>query len=259
MNRRLWVFSMVCLLLMGMAASVLLRLRAGHRLGPPGLKLSAVALTNELGATVATNSIHLPEQVLDYRSTLAPIMNQEVEWLPRDTTYGRRRYVASDGFGCQVNVVLMGTDRTSIHKPEYCLPAQGFQIVKHESDRIVIERPHRYELPVMKFTASREVKGRNGSLVRANALYVFWFVSGNQLTEDHLERMWWMARDLFRTGELPRWAYVGILALCQPGGEEAAYARMKEFIRAAVPEFQLVAGAPNDAPAGTFTATLSPP
>lgn len=259
MNRRVWILAATCLVLMGMGSGVLLRLRAGQRLGPPGLKLCPVALTNELGVTVATKSIHLPEQVLEYRSELKPILNEEFEWLPRDTTYGRRSYTARDGLAVQVSVVLMGSDRTSIHKPEYCLPSQGFQILRQERDRVLIERPHRYELPVSKFTAIREVRRADGSAVRLSALYVFWFVSGNQFTEDHLQRMWWMARDLVRTGELPRWAYVGVLAFCPPGAEAATYSRLKEFISAAVPEFQLVAGTPLDAQPASFTAAPVPP
>jgi hypothetical protein len=95
----------------------------------------------------------------------------------------------------------------------------------------------------MCFTLSLEVveKGVRG---RARALYVFWFVADGQLTADHNERMLWMARDLLMTGVLQRWAYVSCVSYCQPGQEEAAFARMSELIGAAVPRFQLTAGAP---------------
>jgi hypothetical protein len=42
-----------------------------------------------------------------------------------------------------------------------------------------------------------------------------------------------------RTGVLQRWAYVTCFSVCQPGQEEATFNRMKEFLAAAVPEFQL--------------------
>jgi len=51
--------------------------------------------------------------------------------------------------------------------------------------------------------------------------------------------MWWMARELFRTGELQRWAYVLCFAVCLPGQEEVTFERIRKFIAAAVPEFQL--------------------
>jgi len=51
--------------------------------------------------------------------------------------------------------------------------------------------------------------------------------------------MWWMARDVIRTGVLQRWAYVSYFAVCPPGAEEATFQRMKKLIVASVPEFQL--------------------
>jgi len=76
------------------------------------------------------------------------------------------------------------------------------------------------------------------------AIYVYWFVSDNELSADHLQRMWWMTRDLVRSGTLQRWAYVGCLTFCAPGQEEGAYQRMKQWIAAAVPEFQLTPAMP---------------
>jgi hypothetical protein len=38
---------------------------------------------------------------------------------------------------------------------------------------------------------------------------------------------------------LQRWAYVACISPCAPGQEDATFARMKKFIAAAVPEFQL--------------------
>ena len=54
--------------------------------------------------------------------------------------------------------------------------------------------------------------------------------------------MWWMARDLITKGVLQRWAYISCFSVCPPGQEEALYARMREWIAAAVPQFQLSAG-----------------
>jgi hypothetical protein len=51
-----------------------------------------------------------------------------------------------------------------------------------------------------------------------------------------------MARDLMTRGVLQRWAYISCFSVCPPGHEEATYARMKEWITAAVPQFQLAAG-----------------
>jgi hypothetical protein len=80
--------------------------------------------------------------------------------------------------------------------------------------------------------------------VTRKGYYVYWFVADEQLTADHNQRMWWMTRELLRTGILHRWAYVSCFVVCPPGGEEATYVRLSRFISEAVPEFQITTGAP---------------
>jgi hypothetical protein len=238
-----WLVAASCIVLMASAAWFLnQRANMGHRLGKPGLVVAEVPLPGEDGKPATTHSIALPERALDYQSTPQPVTKMELDWLPRDTTFGRRLYTAPDGFQSQVTGVLMGTDRTSIHKPEFCLPSQGFQILRSARTEIIIDRPHRYALPVMRLDALREGKLANGQTARHGAVYVYWFVSENRLSNDHIERMRWMAMDLVRTGELQRWSYIGCLAACVAGQEDATYRRLERLIQAIVPEFQTVAG-----------------
>jgi hypothetical protein len=113
----------------------------------------------------------------------------------------------------------------------------------------------RYDLPVMRLTATIEVKDTAGTLRRLRGVYVYWFVCENRLTAQHGERMWWLAQDLITTGVLPRWAYVSYLAVCRPGAEDEVYGRMSQLIAATVPEFQTYPAAPA-APNASPTAML---
>jgi len=228
--------------MIGAGACVLKSLRAHQKLGRPGVKVVRQPTFDLDGKVVRTNSVYLPEHVLDYSSESLSVTAVELNWLPEDTTYGRRRYRAPDGFDVSVSVVLMGADRTSIHQPQYCLTGQGLRIDRSDATSIPIERPHPYDLPVNKLTATGVGNTTGGGKVVARAIYVYWFVADNELTGDHLQRMWGMARDLIRTGTLQRWAYVGCLVVCAPGQEETAFSRLKQFIAAAVPEFQIAAG-----------------
>jgi len=124
------------------------------------------------------------------------------------------------------------------------LTGQGWRIDQSETTTIRIDRPHSYELPVMKLTASATGTSTTGEKVQARGVYVYWFVADKELTADHLQRMWWMARDLMKTGTLQRWAYVTYFAMCPPGQEDATFQRMKQLIAAGVPEFQLTTGEP---------------
>lgn len=242
-STRSWWLAGACLGLMFVVAAVLARFQGNHRLGQPGVRLTNLRLLDEKGEFATTNSIYLPERLLEFRSELLPVSREiELAMLPPDTTFGRRLYTAPDGFQVQLSGVLMGTDRTSIHKPEYCLPGQGFSIVARSQRTIAIEQPHRYQLPVTRLDAVREVRLPNGQVASQGAVYVYWFVSENRLSNDHLQRMWWLALDLVRTGELQRWAYMGCLGACIPGQEDAVYQRLERLIQELVPQFQTATG-----------------
>ncbi len=228
--------------LIGLAAVGLTRVQSMQRLGIPGVRVVERRVLREDGELVGTNAVPLPETVLNFTSKELPVAKVVHDWLPKDTVYGQRMYEAPDGFWVQSSVILMGTDRSSIHKPEYCLLGQGFQVSKVEHDTVEISQPHRYSLPVLKMFLQREGKTPDGQTVPQSALYVYWFVADGQLTEKHNQRMLWLARDQITRGVLQRWAYVSCFSLFAPGQEEIAYSRIKEWIAAAVPTFQITAG-----------------
>jgi hypothetical protein len=133
----------------------------------------------------------------------------------------------------------MGLDRTSIHKPEFCLPGQGWRIFNKAVVKIPIQATPPYDMTVAKWLVSNTVQTRDGQKKPVVGLYVFWFVADNEQTVSHAERIWWLARDLLRTGVLQRWAYVSYFTICEPGQEEATFERVKQLIAVSVPEFQL--------------------
>ena len=233
MSNRSWPCAVVVLALIGGTAIFLNTWKANQRLGKPGVKVAQEPVFSPEGKIVGTNSVSLPAKVLDFQSEVLPVSQVVLGWLPKDTVYGQRVYKAPDDFYLQMSVVLMGTDRTSIHKPQYCLTGAGFEITRTEGMTVPIASPHPYELPVMRILATHE---------KARGVFVYWFVADGQITADHNQRMWWMARDMMRQGVLQRWAYVTLFCVCPPGQEEATYARMKDFISAAVPTFQLASG-----------------
>lgn len=53
----------------------------------------------------------------------------ERQVLPADTEITKRRYESADGDWFVVTAVIGGRSRDSIHRPERCLPAQGFQMM----------------------------------------------------------------------------------------------------------------------------------
>jgi hypothetical protein len=235
MNKQKWIMVIAALGLMGGAVGLLTRLQATQKLGQPAVKTTPIPGSQRL-------QVQLPERVLDCTSEAIEVDKTTLGWLPQDTSFGQRVYKAPDGFQTSVNVVLMGRDRTSIHKTEFCLEGQGWVIDRNASAQATVrmDRPFPYDLPVTKFVATKQVIVQ-GQPVTARGIYVLWFVADNdEYTSNHNQRMWWMLRDLLRTGVLQRWASIGYFAHCAPGQEDATFERMKKFIAASAPEFQLV-------------------
>lgn len=227
-----------------------------QKLGTPGVRLEAAPMysvepppsTNPPAiVSNSTHRVYLPERVLDFRSQVLPISSMTVATLPKDTVYGHRGYAQANGLKLDFQVVLMGADRSSIHKPQYCLNGSGFAWNEEETTAIRISKPHAYDLPVMKLKLRRESRDATGALRTEAGVFVYWFVADGELTAKHTQRMWWMARDMLKTGVLQRWAYVIVFAPCMPGTEDATFESMKTFISAAVPEFHLTVGPPVEA------------
>jgi hypothetical protein len=232
MKNTKWLMLVVALMLMAGTAAALTWLRTNQKLGVPGVKGTPVADSIRI-------NISLPERVLDFTSTNVPEPAVAIGYFPTDTSYDERFYTAPDGLGIQCTAILMGADRTSIHRPEYCLPGQGWSIDRKQVLNIPIDTQPPYQLRVDRWNVSTTVKQADGQPEKVAAVYVFWYVAHNEETPDHDKMLEWLTWDLFRTGALQRWSYISYFAVCVPGQEDAAYDQIKRLIADQVPEFQL--------------------
>lgn len=210
-------------------------LRTHQKIGKPAIKGSS-----KPGTLVM--DIEMPENVLGYASSNIPQQKIVVDTLPKDTSYAARVYWDTNGFFVLGNIILMGNDRSSIHKADYCLAGQGFQPVKKEVVTVTIPGRVPYEMQVAKWTIRGLRQEADGSKREVNGVYVFWFAADGQHTVDNTQRILWYYRDLLTRRTLQRWAYVSYQSFCQPGYEDAAFERMKEVIAASVTEFQTLPG-----------------
>lgn len=238
-----WILFAAALAMIGATTGFLLHTKGNQRLGKPGVLLGNEPLFDTETNQVASVTVVLPENIPGYASKAMPITPIELSMLPKDTTFGKRRYWREDGGNADVSVVLMGQDRTSLHKPQFCLTGQGWNIEKTETVNIKMERPYPYELPMMKLTASIRVKDDHGNPVTIRGIYAYWFVADKKIGIGD-QRMWSIMKNFLQTGTLERWAYISYFSRCYPGQEEETFARLQDFIAQSVPEFQLVAGQP---------------
>jgi hypothetical protein len=238
MKFRIFLFS-VALLLICSAGLALYGVKHHQKWGKPGVRVSQGSLTLDDGKTVTADIVELPLSVFGYQSQAETLGRADIESLPSDTTFGRRRYRASDGFETVLGVVLMGSDRTSLHPPRYCIEGQGCSIQQIEQVSIPIERPVHYDLPVSKVLINKQVE-QNGRKFVVSGVYLFWYVSEESVRAEYKTSLWTMLNSLLRGQTMDRWAYVSCFTLCRPGEESQTFARMKQFVASSVPELQLV-------------------
>jgi len=222
----------VALVMMAGTAGALTWLRANQKLGTPGIKAAPIPGTVMM-------KINLPAHVLDFTSTNVSEPETVLGYLPADTSYAERMYFGPDGIRIQSTAILMGADRTSIHRPEYCLAGQGWNIDKKEIVDIPIQDNPPYQLEVGRWNVSQVVKQPDGRQVNVAGVYVYWYVANGEETPDHNKMLEWLTMDMFRTGALQRWAYISYFAGCAPGQEDATFEQIERLITAQVPQFEL--------------------
>jgi hypothetical protein len=228
-----WLILFAVLVLMAGTAGALTWLKTHQKLGRPGIITAPIPGS-------ATMKIDLPAQVLDFTSTNVPESEIELGYFPKDTSFVERYYLSPGGSpAISATIVLMGADRTSIHRPEYCLAGQGYSCDEKTVVDIPVGGPKPYPLPVAKWKVSRMIQQPDGQNVKISGIYVFWFVADNEQTTGNVQFQCYLVRDLLLKGVLQRWAYISYFSACLPGQEEAAFERMKGLIAASVPEFQL--------------------
>jgi hypothetical protein len=244
MTRQGWLVLVFVLSLIAASAAYLDRQQSRRALGRPGLVITNESIFVHDGTSTnppalwSTNQVFLPGRVLDYESAMGTVRPIAASVLPKDTVFGHRTYGNSNRvIDCQV--ILMGADRTSIHKPEGCLQGTGFETISSEKATVPIERPYRYDLPVRRLKIRRNIRDEDGNLHMQSGVFVYWFVTDGKVTSEHVDRMWSMARGLLTTGVLERWGYIICYSPCEPGREEETFDDLKDFIAASVPEFHL--------------------
>ncbi len=130
---------------------------------------------------------------------LFPASLGETSKLPGDTQIAKRVYIGGDGLEAEASLVVSGVSRMSIHRPELCLPAQGFRMSRMRSQAVPL--PGRGPLAV------RVVQVEKGS---SRFLLVYWFTSREHETASHTVRI---LRDAWARSvhnRINRWAMVAV-------------------------------------------------
>jgi EpsI family protein len=184
--------------------------------------------------------LQLPQFVGKWYGVDQQISARELEMLAGDTGFARKLYTDAAGNAVFVSIVLSGADLdNSIHRPERCLPAQGWTIA--DSDTLRVPLAPGQELGITRLHNVRQVPLRNGTTVSIYNLNYYWFVGYHRLTASHLERTMFDIEDRVFKGYNQRWAYITVASdiskgLVPFGHSEAETDKMiQDFIRQIYP------------------------
>lgn len=140
---------------------------------------------------------------------LSAMSPAERRLLPVDTRIMRKLYTSPEGRNILVSIVVMGSDRTSIHRPQMCLEGQGYRIVTH---RIVAPPPTvTSRLPSMAILdLVRSVTVPEGVTKQRRFVYAYWYADGRQNTASFLRMQLYMAVDRLFRRRTGLWAYISL-------------------------------------------------
>ncbi len=126
-------------------------------------------------------------------------------------------------------IVLSGEDmNNSIHRPERCLYAQGFEIL--DSRMINVDVGGGTTIPVQRLTSEHRSSG-------LQQVSCYWFTGAQAITSSHYQRTLTDMWDRLITGTNQRWAYVTVSAFLNgeapltPHDEKYTNAMIAKFIR----------------------------
>jgi len=185
----------------------------------------------------------LPTLVGEWWGTEEPVSPSELAMLPGDTEFAKRIYQDLRGDTLTAQVVLSGGEKRSIHRPEICLPAQGWTIQSGEVVPITLSNGR--TLDVMKLTLTRQIEVAPGERRTLKSYFLYWFVGKDTTTPYHWVRLAKTNWDMVTKKLQHRWAYVivsaPVLEGLKPGSKSDVQTldMLKDFVRQAVPKFQL--------------------
>jgi hypothetical protein len=198
---------------------------------------------------------HIEERSSDARACarcggeLLDIALAERRILPENTRILKKVYRDTSPEAFFVSVVITGDQRASIHKPQWCLPAQGHEIVA--TRKLDIPRDERDPLAVTVLELRKEASDQPRSAKHQHTAFAYWFVGDDRETASHLRRLYWMAGDRILRGVASRWAYVSVSTQRDPDSDrhtEALTRFIAEFYPLLRPESPEASGGDRENP-----------
>jgi len=160
--------------------------------------------------SVAGVIMKLPDTVDGFTGEDQPVSEAELRMLPKDTGFAKKAYKDNEGDQISSQIVLAGGEKRSIHRPEICLPAQGWNLKTGSVVPITLDDGR--TLDVMRLIISKPLEIRPGVTKELTSIFLYWFVGKNITTPRHEVRLAHTNWDKIVHNINHRWAYVIVSA-----------------------------------------------
>jgi len=148
---------------------------------------------------------------------LATISAAERRLLPADVEIERREYRQDDGMAYRHVIMLVnGASREGIHRPDWCLTAQGVRIGSLRYLTATDPQGHRFKVALYPMFP---LQAPDSS--RPNQFFIYWFEGPDAQTPYNWSRILRMGWDRLRQGKVQRWAYFSMQINLPPGTSDA--------------------------------------
>jgi EpsI family protein len=202
---------------------------------------SVFFLPEQLGFMPVGINLELPDSLGEWWGRSMEITEKEIGTLGADTEFSRKEYSNGRGDAIQASIVLAGEDMmTSIHRPERCMEAQGWEFTPDQSR--TIEIPGHGKLTMMRLRNQKMAKTKDGGTVQLQNICYYWFAGSKSLTHSHLQRVGIDMKDRLHGGYVQRWAMMMMTADITAGtskfgrDEKGTDAVLIEFIQKLAPQ-----------------------
>lgn len=152
--------------------------------------------------------MELPEYTDKYFGEPLPVSTAELNMLPGDTEFERMMYYTTQGDKIMCSIVLAGGEKRSIHRPEVCLPAQGWTQKSREIIPVTLKDGRTIDVAVLRVVRPLELA--TGDTIAIPSLYMYFFIGKNVITASHFDRVFRTSWDRIMHSLNHRWAYVSV-------------------------------------------------
>ena len=182
-------------------------------------------------------SMNLPDSVPGYLGFDETVSDAEIRILPSDTEFAKKRYIGAAPINIDCEIVLSGATKSSIHRPQVCLVAQGWKINQETTREITLPDGRQQNVSVLHMGRANDNSSYEG-------FYIYWYIGKDRTTGNNLERILLTSWDRVVRRVNHRWAYVTIGGIIPPGlvASPAAKDRILndliDFTKAIIPKIQ---------------------